>query len=99
MLQILGWMGCVYLIAKGIELVINPHHREAAKREGEDWHRIKPSALYTGWALWVLAVIFFFLINYQASRTPGAAPSYPSFSECLQAAKTVDEMTACSRNR
>ena len=97
MLQIIGWMACVYMLAKGIEFVINPQNRQAEKREGEDWYRIKPSALFTAWGLWVSAVTFFFLLNHQASQMPGAQPTFSNYGECLKAANTLEQMKECDK--
>ena len=60
MLQIIGWILCLYLLVKGFELF-------SAKREEGSGPRTL--ALTGGVIAWLGAVVFFFMVNEQADSS------------------------------
>jgi hypothetical protein len=60
MLQIIGWILCLYLVVKGFELF-------SMKRE-EGWSAAA-FALVGGLIAWLGAIVFFFMVNAQADSS------------------------------
>jgi hypothetical protein len=94
MLQIIGWLGCVMLAVKLLEMSANPAlHGEDGKLRSPI-----PVALLLGW----LSVIGFALWLYaqgQPAVDLSALPTTEEIAEqnaCLDRAKTVEEITACT---
>lgn len=67
MLQIMGWLGCLYLIVKGLEILSNKSHRNEAGG-------LTGAATLAVLAAFGGAVVFFFLLSAQASNMPSAFP-------------------------
>lgn len=67
MLQIIGWILCLYLVVKGFELF-------AMKREEGDGPRKLASA--GAWIAWLGAVVFLFLVNAQADSSSQVPSNY-----------------------
>lgn len=63
MLQIIGWLGCVYLLVKGLELASSSAHRTA---DG----KMHITAIIAAVIAFISALIFIFLFNGQASSSP-----------------------------
>jgi hypothetical protein len=75
MLQIIGWILCLYLVVKGFELF-------SAKREEGSGPRTL--ALLGGIVAWLGAIVFFFMVNAQAdssNRMPSDFGSVSSLTE------------------
>lgn len=68
MLQIIGWMGCVYLFVKAFELF------SVAKNRQDDQGIYDMLALTGGGVSMLGGILFFFLIETQLSEMP----AYPS---------------------
>ncbi|MBX7458316.1 hypothetical protein K3152_08670 [Qipengyuania sp. 1NDH17] len=64
MLQIIGWMGCVYLFVKALELF----GAAKARGDGEAYDQLTITA---GAIALISAAIFFFLINGQVEASSG----------------------------
>lgn len=111
MLQIIGWLGCLYLFVKGWEIAGNQANQVktskqlAAEENFERTGRGKPPnppltrlsvpALIALLCTWSGAAVFFVVINSQAEQLSTAKQSVPSFSECLRQAESVDEIKKC----
>jgi hypothetical protein len=63
LLQIIGWLGCVYLLVKGLELASSSAHRTA---DG----KMHITAIIAAVIAFISALIFIFLFNGQASSSP-----------------------------
>lgn len=65
MLQIIGWLGCIYLAVKACEILSSSQHRD-------------PAGKLSRWALagaslaWLSAAFFLLLLNEQGSVFPQA---------------------------
>lgn len=95
-LTIIGWMACVYLIAKGLEFALSARFREMGEAGTV---RVKPAALFTAMGLWAAAIVFFLLLNSQSRQAPAAPKTYVSMSDCLRDAQTMNQIHDCeSRN-
>lgn len=85
MVQIIGWLLCIYLIVKAFELLamqpINDTGRNLAK---------------IGAAIaFIAAPIFFFMLNAQSNSGGDSLSRTQSYSECLRGADTLAEMNRC----
>lgn len=67
MLQIIGWMGCVYLFVKGLEFIANRSYRNDDGSYGV-------TATVGSVVSWLGAIVFFFMLNAQAGATPSFTP-------------------------
>ncbi len=101
MLQLIGWMGSLYLFVKGFEFLANNAYRD---QNG----RLKNSAMVATSIAWLGAAVFFFAFTMQTSNFPDASvasePSavdsdYPEKSaawhDCVTKAKDAVEAVAC----
>lgn len=109
MIQAIGFLLCVYLFVKALELI-------AMQKAGG----IAPILAYIGAGIAILAALFFFYVlsqssistdpanldNYGDQSEPGSltgpnglAPSAPTapYTKCLQDAFTNDELEKCKR--
>jgi hypothetical protein len=111
MVQIIGWLGCLYLFVKGWEIAGNQANQVktskqlAAEENFEKTGRGKPPnppltrlsvpALIAMICAWSGAAVFPVMINSQAEQLSTAKQPAPSFSECLRQAETVAEIRKC----
>jgi len=65
MLQIIGWLGCVYLVVKACEILSNAQHRDEAGN-------LKRWALTGVVVAWLSAVAFLLLLNEQGRALPSS---------------------------
>jgi hypothetical protein len=73
MLQILGWLGCFYLIIKGLHIIASADQSKAKSTQN--------ALAFTG-ALAILGAIgFFILINEQAKATGQLTADFPFVPE------------------
>lgn len=63
MLQIIGWLGCLYLVVKAFELCSASKHRQV----DEKWDT---AAMVGGAIALVGALAFFFMLNAQVDASP-----------------------------
>ncbi len=95
MLQIIGWMGCFYLLIKALELAGSNSQKDA---EGS----IKPFAYVTVVLCLLGAIVFAFLFAAQGSvlQQSGTGPTGLSQSvvECISNPETdtMEEIAACN---
>jgi len=71
MLQIIGWILCLYLVVKGFELF-------SMKRE--EGYNARTLALLGGIIAWLGAVVFFFMVNAQANSSNRMPSDFGSVS-------------------
>lgn len=98
MLQIIGWLGCVMLAVKLLEMSANPAlHTEEGKPKGP-----LAFALIVGWlgvfsAAFLLAIIGSSVptLPLRASDVPG--PLTDAQIECISRSRTPEETLACTR--
>jgi len=85
MLQIIGWLGCLYLFVKGLEILSSSAHRT---EDGKLTSNGKAAAIIS-----ILgSVLFLVLVNSQASASSVALPTVPtSSSASYSSAPNVDE--------
>ena len=111
MLQIIGWLGCLYLLVKALEILGNRANwvktweqleAERKSASGEDVTIPDPPLTmptYPALAAAILAFagagIFPFLINAQASQIAVTTQPAQTYSECIQSAQSVAEMQKC----
>ena len=102
MLQLIGWLGCLYLFVKGLEFFANSAYRD-------DNGSLKGSAIFAIAIAWLGSAVMFFAFLVQGLAMPGAEASgmtasqvedaYPEKSaawhECVTAAKDAVEAAAC----
>lgn len=69
MLQILGWMGCLYLVIKGLDIARNPTPNEAGDGEWTWPTQIAVVLCFLG------AIVFFALIQLHVSVAQSSLPS------------------------
>lgn len=62
MLQIIGWMGCLYLFVKGLEFIANRSYRS---EEGKYYATATAGAV----VCWLGAIVFFVLLNAQVEAS------------------------------
>lgn len=95
MLQIIGWLGCFYLVVKSLEMAANPTFRD-------ENGKMTPAALRVAFLGWIGAVGFALWLAAQgnAALTPKVGqPSTaltPSQIECIENAKTPSATIACT---
>jgi uncharacterized membrane protein YdcZ (DUF606 family) len=76
MLEIIGWIGCLYLFIKGLEILGSSAHR-VRRFESEETRMSVPALLAACFAI-AGALLFPFLLRAQASNfSPGATPTSP----------------------
>jgi hypothetical protein len=85
MIQIIGWMLCIYLIVKGFELL-------AMQPNGDKGRQL---AIAGALIAFIAAPIFFFMLNAQAKSGGDSLSRTQSYSECIRSASTVAEMSRC----
>jgi hypothetical protein len=73
MLQIIGWMGCVYLLVKCFEF----WGSSAYKKEDGSFNGVAAAGSVVAM---LAAIVFFFTLNAQASATSGISSSLSDFS-------------------
>lgn len=96
MLQLIGWLGCVYLVVKALEFGCS-----AAFRDAEGKHH--QSAVTAIWICLIAAFVFAILFYVQGQAVGEAAafgsdgPTTPAdaYSQCLDDATTMEEISAC----
>lgn len=93
MLQILGWLGCLYLFVKGLEIIGDQTNRvktwdqlvaeETFRRTGKGTvpnppETRRPLVLHVAaWTAIIGAVVFAFMLSAQASQISTAQPPVP----------------------
>lgn len=111
MLQIIGWLGCVYLFVKGLEICGNQANRvksweqsEAERKlaSGEEVTipdppitRLSAPSLVAALCAFVGGVIFPFLLNSQAAQIAVTTQPAQTYAECIRAASSLAEMDKC----
>lgn len=57
MLQIIGWLGCLYLVVKALEIIANPAYRDAngMMKSAAIWAALLAGFGAVGFALWLAA--------------------------------------------
>lgn len=101
MLQIIGWLGCVYLVVKALSIAgSSDSYRPDPARPGEE--KMRTLAFWACAIAWVAAFVFALWILIQGGAIAEASglgysgvPSYSSYSECLADADTADQVSAC----
>lgn len=97
MLQIIGWMGCIYLLVKGFEFLANAGYRNEAGR-------LKVIAGAAVAIAWLSAAVLFVLLNIQSGSfnrgealPPGTYPDGKSaaWQRCIEQATNADEAIRC----
>ena len=97
MLQIIGWMGCVYLLVKGVEFIAHAGYRNEAGH-------MKITAVAAAVIAWLSAAILFVLLNIQSgsfnggdTAPPGTYPADKSaaWQRCIERATNAAEAAAC----
>jgi len=93
-LQIIGWLGCLYLVVKALEIMSNS---DSVNSNG----KLKASALAACLLAWVGAVVFSLWIAEQGRVSLPAGDSTLSNGmtqqeeDCVLAAQTDTEILAC----
>ncbi|WP_395393048.1 hypothetical protein WBP07_17895 [Novosphingobium sp. BL-8A] len=106
MLQIIGWLGCLYLIVKCLEIASNSDFRNA----NGDLKGMPLAACVIGWFGAVIFAVALYLVGASipnpmapagsvgvsgpVAETPEETMS-PAKMECISKAKTTDEILAC----
>lgn len=96
MLQIIGWLGCLYLVVKALEIAANPDYRDANGM-------MKPVAMGAAVLGWFGAVGFALWLAAQGGALPGKSEAEQASddltasitSQCIELAKTPEEVRAC----
>lgn len=96
MLQIIGWLGCLYLIVKGFEISASAAFRD-------DTGKARFGATTACMLAWGGAVVFGIWLADQGSAFPQAAtaPSSPDdlsariTAQCIELAKTPEAAAEC----
>lgn len=102
MLQLIGWMGCIYLLVKGLEFFASSAYRD-------ENGALKSSATIAIAVAWLGAAAMFFAFTVQGFSMSGSGAAgltasevedrYPEKSaawhDCVTAAKDAVEAAAC----
>ncbi|QSR18404.1 hypothetical protein [Novosphingobium sp. KA1] len=96
MLQIIGWLGCLYLIVKALEMAANPAYRD-------DSGVLKGYAVAACLLAWMGAIGFALWLAAQGASFLGQSPAMPSTDElsasvtqqCIELAKTPEAAADC----
>lgn len=90
MLQLIGWLGCLYLVIKAFEIAANPVYRD-------DAGKMKNPAMAASLLCCFGAAAFALAFKSQGDAFPIAPDVTPTgASDCLANARTVEEITACA---
>jgi len=114
MLQIIGWLGCLYLFVKGWEIAGNQSNQVKTAKQIETEEsfektgrgkpanppltRLSVPAVIAMVCAWSGAAVFPVLISAQAEQLPAAKQPTPTFSDCLRQAESVAEIKKCQVN-
>lgn len=85
MIEIIGWILCVYLVVKACELIAMPTINGLGRN----------FALFGALIAIIAAPIFVYLLDLQANSGASSLSSVQSYSECMRQAQTLDEMSRC----
>lgn len=94
MLQIIGWLGCFYLVVKALEIASSDSFRTS---DG----KMKDRAQVATWVAWGGAIAFALWLYVQGVRPGDSGDTAPfeqlpqSKIDCINRAKTSDEILAC----
>jgi len=94
MLQIIGWLGCFYLLIKGLEIGNSQHFRAENGRVSNAGAMIAVLAIF---GAIVFAAAFLLQGDAFPNRSSGATPEAQAseLSQCIQQAKTPDAAAEC----
>ncbi|GAA3901155.1 hypothetical protein GCM10022276_19930 [Sphingomonas limnosediminicola] len=97
MLQIIGWLGCLYLFVKGLEILGDQGNR-VNRFESDETRFAVPSLIAAILAI-SGALIFPLVIGAQANQISLARAPVQSYADCLKSAPSLAEMNHCDANR
>lgn len=90
MIQLVGWLGCLYLVIKAFEIAADPGYRDEAGK-------MKNPAMAASLLCCFGAAAFALAFKSQGDAFPIVPATTPTAaSDCLANARTVEEITACA---
>lgn len=111
MLQIIGFLGCVYLLTKALELFGRAARSKTIQLSAEEWDQLTPdeqnavrweqrgrlSILIGAWVATVAVPIFIIWLIVQGNQFPQLTQPTPTVSraDCISRSQTLDEMNRC----
>lgn len=96
MLQIIGWLGCAYMLLKVFEIIGSSAHRKEDGRlnDASCWACVFAIFSAGAFAVWLLAQGNQF---EQTTALSGSNSSMALYSDCMAKADGLDAMTECLR--
>lgn len=89
LLQLIGWLGCLYLIVKAMEIAANGNFRDGNGR-------MSNLAMGAAVLCWFGAAGFALAFKAQGEAFPTVTEPATAESSCLESAHTVAEINACA---
>lgn len=98
MLQIIGWLGCLYLVVKALEIIANPAYRDAngMMKSAAIWASLLACFGAFGFALW-LAAQGGSLPQKSSAERESDELSASIISQCIELAKTPEDAAKCGK--
>lgn len=87
MIQIIGWLLCVYLVVKGCELIAMQPRNTAAG----------VVAIIGALIAFIAAPVFVVMLNEQVQSSTGGLSSLQTYSDCIRQAQSLDDMSHCKQ--